>query len=379
MSLKRFEKNIQGVKGKLDTSVARHPYLIRHSYAIENSFALVEKDERVEFRASSLPFCALYHAYRLRLKNAGPVLEPAGDWRGNFYTEIGKSIHELWQHSLSLSALEADKRMEVKVFGSWECTACGKVKTEQFYPKRPCSCGKTLHWKYRELEFVYKGLGLHIDMLEYYPKVDEWVVSDLKTAGADNVTNTTRLEIDKNTFQIEAYCVILADLLDIHVSKYCLWYQTRDKYNKYYPHFVDWTPEREAKARRRMNLWTKTNKLIPGYTENPLAKNLVPLVETRPCTDQASYNLEMHPKFKWDNHTKKECPFKSKCMSHSGPEIIAKNIHALIEADVQEREQGQETAHKKPEQELDRDEKFGLPKKSLFEKVYKLKERRRII
>lgn len=357
---------------KLDPDVADHPYLRRYVYALSNSFANIQSEERVEFRASGLPFCAIYHAYRLRLKKAGPTLQSLGDWQEEFYTTIGTALHELWQKILVMSALESDRRMEVKVFGSWECTSCKNIKTESFYPKYPCKCGNTLHWKYRELEFIYKGLGLHIDMLEYYPRVDQWVVSDLKTAGADNVEKGN-LEIEKNSFQIEAYCVILEELFDIKISKYCLWYQTRDKFNKYYPHFVDWTPERFKRAKRRLDRWTRTNKMIPDYLKKPSADNLLPMIDSRPCVDNKSYDREMRSKFKWDNHTKKACPFKDQCVSSQSSERMARNINATIEMEVDARESGQRKVT---------DNKSGVKpviSKTLFEKTYKKRSFKQVI
>lgn len=340
----------------------------RFKHALGGEFHKVPLYKPDEFRASALPFCPVLHVEH-RIFNqmqsfnydTTNEVKNAVSWFNGFYTTIGTDTHTHWQRVMARSARVSPTK--VKPYGGWECTHCKKKLPPQFQPA-PHDCGpysesqfiferkKTENKSERDLIREYRELGPypewdyieltvtdgafsgHIDWLEYFVDEDKWCVSDLKTGTLNAVMNPEKnLPVVKNIFQIEqyAYLLPLSFKAVTRIDEYCLLYQARDNSNKWHPYTVAWSQERKTRAEVRANRWKRghgaaSDFLKKFHNEQETYKDLIPVVDARPCLTDKSYLREMGPSFTYE---KTECPNKALCTRCEG-DTLAKRLYAVI-------------------------------------------------
>lgn len=336
----------------------------RMRHALNGAFSPFPKRIRTELRSSSLPFCPILFADGERKNDEGWAEDSSVSWRGQFYLDIGTAAHTLWQRVLTRAAVEAP--MNVKPYGSWSCSHCGKEKFHCFLPE-PCQCGprgdgsytKTefyalqrkknplltdrklrdlfdifgpySEWEYVEIGFDYKGLTGHIDYIEYYPDTDYWMIWDLKTAMSKAVNNPKgELPVVKNIFQIEAYAHILPQVVPAipKIDAYALLYHTRESSSLWEPYLIDWTPDRNERAAKRVNRWVNGHNAAEDYMEHQTTANLQKVVSMRPCLSEKSYKREMACVFDF----KANCKFLDLCTNYESRELAERLAVKLDES-----------------------------------------------
>lgn len=179
----------------------------------------VQGHKRIELRASGLPYCEI----RKFLFNPSPE-----NYAKDFYTSTGTAIHE----ALQQWAPRGDYKSYI--FGNWRCTGCGAVKKMCITPRRKCvECvdlplqpkhlGKTHYWKYEEIDFKYKSLSGHIDMvLRISRNPDRYIVIDFKTTDMDKKRESRYwdpMQPSSKSYilQIRTYCTILEKLFGLNI------------------------------------------------------------------------------------------------------------------------------------------------------------------
>jgi hypothetical protein len=339
----------------------------RLRHAMSGDFSYAPTGIRTDFRSSSLPFCPILYIDGERKNKIGHLQQPLVSWQKQFYLDIGTAAHELWQRVLTRAADHAP--MEVDPFGSWKCTHCNKLIKNRFLPD-PHKCGphkngvytlaefadqqdpnmtgyeiKKLYgirgpfaqWDYVEVDFEYKGLTGHTDWIEYYPQDDAYAILDLKTAGSKAVSSPEKeLPVLKNVLQIETYCYIIPKLPELtkyipRIDHYVLPYQTRESPNQWHPYHVEWTDEREVRAGKRVNRWTKGFKLAKDYMAKPSLNALQDVVEVRPCISEKSYDREMSCKFEFGGR----CEYVNICTKYEASQLT-KRLSLALDASVDE-------------------------------------------
>lgn len=173
-------------------------------------------DDYLDFRVSSLPYCALINLEAI-LKNSKKPLK----FSEEHYFKIGTVVHSNIQDFATYT------RYAKTVFGNWSC-ACKRIVKNKFYPGKCQSCGE--NFQYEELEFRWRNLSGHLDLLAKIK--GKWVAFEFKTIGVDALKNGTRggyLPYKKHFYQINSYVLLLKLIYNIEVSHYTIIYVLRDK------------------------------------------------------------------------------------------------------------------------------------------------------
>jgi hypothetical protein len=181
-----------------------------------------------DVRPSSFPFCPRRYVF----KKLGPKEEDDKfTVRGNFYTEIGKSLHAVTQNAWARTG---------HLFGYWTCArpTCGKLwsKSPSFLPAsdkcKTCGCGL---FNYHELELADNALGLvmHTDGILIYP--NRQLIFEVKTAADSKVKYLKMQQPD-----------VLEDLFATTAPWYGYWHQA----STYASHAIRAFPEALTKLDR---------------------------------------------------------------------------------------------------------------------------------
>lgn len=313
-----------------------------------------ENPGRFEFRTSSLPYCPIQDFQDIILNT--PISE---SYSKDFYTRIGTQVHENIQNMSGLS------KYGKFVFGSWKCPKCGHIHEVCFRPKKCKECGEFL-LEYVELDFNYKGLSGHQDMLACYPcdaegnfveldkkqtklflkelgknhnskkYLHKWCGFEYKTTGTKYIKDpryTKYLPTPKHFGQIEAYCVMLDLLYDIKVSEYCIIYFSREtpgtQDNVFFKPFVyEWTDEkydfRLMTIERACETRKYVEKAVKHYSTSKCTKYLNKIIDNRPCKCKKDWEVYMQKKYFKDE----VCPYLKYCLNEG---ITVKKILKDVE------------------------------------------------
>lgn len=271
---------------------------------------IMNEEESLEFvhslRVSSLPICGLIDAIDRIEKPARPI-----PFSMSFYTSVGTAVHENLQNRMILS-----KAYGKWCFGNWKCQNCKEVAFEQQFRPKSLVCPKCKAGllTYHELEFKYKGVSGHLDMLTNVRK-KAFVAWEFKTTSEYNIRNPLQsLPHRKHIQQIEAYCTMLRRVYNIKVHTYTIVYISRNRaqmsneddeqFRAFTFKFTDEMLERRDAQLERIRL---SDLAIKKLFKRPTQKNIRKLEALRPCRSKEDYkNPEtgmVHAFYKSD------CPF----------------------------------------------------------------------
>jgi len=289
-------------------------------------------------RASGLPFCPITTFLR------GGEEE---NFEKSFYTSTGTAIHETLQNWLSLNRIARRD-----IYGSWECSACGKVRLNQRCPKKLCKCSKTISvdyslrfmpkfWKYREVELEYNGITGHVDLIVFI-RPDFAIVIDLKTTALAQKKGGHFWENNKPSSlnyvtQIRTYCTLLDKLHSLPIRGWCLAVIDRNtplaKPSDFHLIPAEWNHAKSNRWMRHLDLAISNSrhleKLEDAIEDGDRAtsrRELKAIVINRPCKSHKSYHLWMSYKF----FGKEECPLYDKCCVDPTDKGVYLDIHSRV-------------------------------------------------
>ncbi len=275
-----------------------------------------------EFRASGLPFCPILSFLK------SPRTESYGS---THYTSTGTAIHLTVQTWLAKTKLSSRH-----LFGNWLCTGCGDKKSMCKKPQPcPCKSSRSLvsefhrrmrpFWMYEEIEFEWRGMSGHCDMV-YWPEPDFAFVGDFKTTDLVKKKQSSFFDPAKPSSptyipQIRTYCTILDLQYSVPIRGWSLINLNRAApYKKPSDaHLLTsiWDHKKSVRWDRILELASKNNKRLTKLEQAIEAEDsgrarelLTNIVVNRPCTTQKEYNQWMAYAF-----FKGECELKKDCLS----------------------------------------------------------------
>lgn len=331
------------------------PYIQRKILAVQQS-EYKESPRPPQFRVSSLPYCAILAIKEtLEYDPDTPQVHP---FSAGHYFKVGTAIHDNYQLT-ALTALpnelvgdfSCERVLETSesdnVITTKKCGRLVKFTTPNDLKNHPCphrfnDC--SVHQRYSELAFSYKGLSGHCDFLlrentgKEAPlkkiktktktgkklKVSyKWHVADFKTTSPklfekyEEYVRKGYYPSKKYVEQIETYCVLIEHTYKIEISDYTIAYVCRSKPvhkptdKAFQPFSYRWSPERRAYRQKRLKEQLKTNALYKKWVDDPSIENSKEIVKDRPCKCKSDYEEKMkHHFFGSEN-----CEYLSKCMS----------------------------------------------------------------
>lgn len=258
-----------------------------------------------EFRSSGLPFCPILQFLR----------EPQEEnYAKSHYTSTGTAIHESIQGWLSVT-----KTSQNIMWGSWKCTGCQQIKFNQYKPKKLCDCkfvvstteqhrGWPKHWTYHEVEFEYRGLTGHIDLI-LWPKPDFAFVPDFKTSEQEKKRLRWNWKADKVSSpnyvaQIRTYASILTLEHGLPIKGWALINVERGrpitKATDYHTQLGVWNKKKAVKWMENIDRAADNNKILTKLEDavekgdrDGAEKQIDRMIKNRPCVDQDSYDRFM--------------------------------------------------------------------------------------
>ena len=275
-----------------------------------------------EFRTSGLPFCPILSFLR----------EPRSEsYSMSMYTSTGTAIHTSVQTWLAKTKLSSRH-----LFGNWLCTGCGAKKRMIKKPK-PCSCSsrRAMHsefhrrmqpfWMYEEIDFEYRGLSGHIDLV-YWPEPEFAFAVDFKTTDLVKKKKSSYWEPAKPSspnyvVQIRTYNTVLDLLYGLPIKGWVLANLDRAQPIKKPTDFSlipsEWSHAKSLKWDRILLKASNNNKrllrlerAINEGNGSKSRKYLQDIIEHRPCISDSTYNNWMFYGF-----YKGECELKRQCLS----------------------------------------------------------------
>jgi hypothetical protein len=307
------------------------------SSMLDMSTATFNVPARSEFRTSSLPFCPI----RSFIANEGTE-----GYTKTHYTSIGTAMHTTVQSWLSYTKISS-----AIMWGSWKCTGCKRVVLNRFKPKRLCECdvvrstlpelrGWPKIWVYEEVEYNYKGLSGHIDMI-LFPRPDFAIVCDYKTTSmakkkASFFYDPSQPSSPSYIAQIRTYCTVLDLAFDLPIRGWCLTNLDRAEPIKKEGDFTllpsSWDREKSLRWDKHIDLssknfrrLTKLKEAVNNEDRTTAKQQLANIVENRPCTSEKTYNGYM----KYSFFGKQVCELKEVCLSCK-TDRITKKINSIL-------------------------------------------------
>jgi hypothetical protein len=302
----------------------------------------VQNPKRLELRSSGLPYCEI----RKFLFQPQPE-----NYSKDFYTSTGTAIHEALQEWIP--------RGEYKsyIFGNWCCTGCNKKLLMQTKPKRVCSecvdpselpprhLGKKHYWKYEEIDFKYKKLSGHIDLvLRISRNPDRYIVIDFKTTDMlkkrDSKFWDPKQPSSKSyILQIRTYCTMLQKLFGLNIVGWHIISINRAapiaNSKDYHALSGEWSSRYTEKflnfIERDIRGYKNLQRLLKSIEEENVQKSedaLNKMAAERPCTDLKSYKSWMAKGF----FGKEQCEMLDSCCMST--RRVAARIRQELEKDT---------------------------------------------
>lgn len=204
---------------------------------MKNVYNTVEaQPKRHVLRTSALPYCGMIKTLELLTAPTEDIPYSAG-----YYFGVGTAVHENAQKYAAIS------KMSDHIIACWKCRCTRKNRRyNPEYPTNdnnsptkpkiigPCekprsNCPKCkAPYSYEEIEFFYRGLSGHMDLL-LRDEDGNYVAIDFKTTSASKVATGQGLPYEANKIQLETYCLLLWLCFKIRVKGYALIYISRDK------------------------------------------------------------------------------------------------------------------------------------------------------
>jgi hypothetical protein len=300
-------------------------YIDKHLESALDLNTLIQGPPRKpEFRVSSLPYCPILESD----KHFYPT-QDSMNYGFSFYVNIGTAVHSVLQQFLPASS-----KFGEHVFGSWHCANCSQTKIHTFRPPNGSCTNNLPHlWIYDEIEFKYKGLSGHLDMLSIDPTKTKfgaskkilkpwWVAWEFKTTGSGSIKSGYNLPVAKHPFQIRTYCYLLRVLYNIKVKQFVIVYISRDRpeYENTKRYSYAYTDEMYAQDKQRIERDIIGNELLLKLVKTRKKLNAVKLVKQivakRPCTSKREYFRNMKPSF----YGKENCTYfdSGQCAKSNG-------------------------------------------------------------
>ena len=254
---------------------------------------VMNEEETAEYvhslRVSSFPICGLLDAINRIEKPSQPI-----PFSMSFYTSIGTAVHENLQNRMVLS-----KRFGRWCFGNWKCTACNEIPFKQCLRPKSLVCPKCKSGllTYHELDFLYKNVSGHLDMLTLDNK-EKFVAWEFKTTSEYNIKNPLQnLPQLKHKQQIETYCTMLWRVHGIRVHTYVIVYISRNRAQmntedeeQFIPFTFKFTDAMMDRRDAQIERIRRSDVVIKKLFKEPDKSTLRKLEALRPCRSEEDYN-----------------------------------------------------------------------------------------
>jgi len=291
---------------------------------IKNIYSAVEHEpDKYELRVSSLPWCTMLKLIEY-LKSPTKRI----DYSFRHYVRVGTAMHSNIQHSATISSLKSN------VLAKWPLSCDERNMSPNDYKKHiaslpilptpkklklckkypGCGCHNQGIQQMEEVDFYWKGVSGHLDMLSshQYGGKQVYVAWEFKSTSDSSVATGKYLPQAKHTVQIETYCLLLKLLYDIKVDSYVIVYFGRDTPGK--DETDSWLAKRKTPTHRSFLVkvtnrmlnkhFDQCKRLIAAYTASKsiLAKvqegkrklsdfkyEFLTIAENRPCKSAKEY------------------------------------------------------------------------------------------
>lgn len=276
--------------------------------AVENVRFRTGKPIRRDFRASSFPYCPVLDLVGFLESHLDSDNSVA--YAQEFYFNMGRTVNDLWQTAMVNSPKYGDS-----VYGSWVCPDSGETIKNQLKPKRGPKSGGT--WAYKELEYRYRGLNGHSDLVTMVD-AKNYTLWELKTVPYWFL-QSPRLCSDypmfnKSRTQARIYAFMLRKMLRIPVTKIVIVNLSRENPRldliKLAPlAFTDDDYRRTQRMIDRAVDARKTVTRLLGHRKRskPPKSELTAVLDARPCHKRRDYYSKMDERF----YGKSKCPIYS--------------------------------------------------------------------
>lgn len=299
---------------------------------IDASKLTLPSSRQESFRCSSLPFCPIRNFLQMKKREDSYGMD--------FYTLTGTALHELMQKWMPLT-----EQARNRVFGGWDCMACGVMHDPQPMPRECPACkAHVSKLKYREVSVSYNGLSGHVDFLYEWSR-GQLVLPDFKSTSLIHSRNKyphnwrEHYPPSQNYIvQIRSYAVMLREQYGLNITALALIFIDRSRKIENHKDFhivtYPWDEVLHEKWKKKLDRACENNRLLTrlqqrieaadGYSDKAM-NTLRKMIDNRPCFSETSWRTWMKKGF-----FKGECEMLPSCLK--GSKTVLRDVLRRLEA-----------------------------------------------